>query len=105
MEPKLKHIILHLSYWIWFFFFIFYTMEEISQLKEISIGEAKIFMFFSTSVLIFIGFILYLFTIIYKISDNVFKKYLRFISLIFCIILFILFWYALKENSKLIIQY
>jgi len=90
----------HFLYWVWFIFYNFFTIEEIITLKRVAVGEKILSIVVSTFVLFFVGLILYLFTITYKIGNKM-NKHLRSASLIFAVIVFALFFIALRGNSRL----
>lgn len=90
----------HFLYWVWFIYFLFYTIQEIMTLRQVVVGEGSLFMLISTFGLFFMGLFLYLFTITFEIPSVVNKK-LRSYSLVFCVILIALFLFAFKGNSSL----
>lgn len=103
MEYKFGHIS-HLFYWIWFFWYLNYVFGEIVTLKSVPVGEDALFMIFSTIAYLFMGILIYLFTITYDINRK-YYNYLRGFAFVLCMCFVILFWIALKGNSKLVIRY
>jgi len=90
----------HFLYWVWFLFYFFFTVDEITTLKRVAVGEKTISMIVSTFVLFFVGLILFLFTITYEIENKI-NKYLQSASIIIAVALFTLFFMVLRGNSKL----
>ena len=99
MKTSLGYLF-HFLYWVWFIYFLFYTIQEIITLKQVVVGEGSIFMLVSTFGLFFVGLFLYLFTITFEI-EIVINKHLRSFSLIFCVLLIVVFLFAFKGNSSL----
>jgi len=94
----------HFLYWVWFIYFLFYSIQEIITLKQVLVGEGLIFMVISTVVLFFVGLVLYLFTLTFEIPGEM-NKQLRSVSLVLGVILIGLFFWAFNGNSSLRLQY
>lgn len=91
-------------YWVWFVYFFFYTISEIFKLAQSPIGEGIVFMGISTFVLFFVGLFLYLFTLSFEIPNEM-NKFLRSGSLVFCVLLIVVFFIFMRNNGQLKVYY
>lgn len=103
MKSTLSYIF-QFFYWLWFVFFFFYTIGEIFKLSQTSIGEGLIFMVASTFALFIVGLFLYLFALTFEIPNEM-NKFLRSGSLVFCVLLCIVFFISLRNNNSLSAHY
>ncbi|KAF2330481.1 hypothetical protein [Flavobacterium ginsenosidimutans] len=103
MKTTLAYIFQFL-YWVWFVLFFFYTISEIFRLAQSPVGEAIVFMGVSTLVLFFVGLFLYLFTLTVEIPNEM-NKFLRSGSLVFCVLLIIVFFIFIRNNGDLKVYY
>jgi len=91
-------------FWFWTLIFYITTIAEIIQLSVKSFGEQKIFMVFSTGLLLLIYIAIYL-TIM---MDNFSKKYFSKFELLFFIIgilIAVVFFFTLRDNANIVISY
>ncbi|GEM_PF-4064854 len=103
MKTTLAYIFQFL-YWVWFVLFFFYTISEIFRLAQSPVGEGIVFMGVSTLVLFFVGLFLYLFTLTVEIPNEM-NKFLRSGSLVFCVLLILVFFIFMRNNGDLKIYY
>jgi len=101
MKGKIKFI-LDVLYWIWIMIYFSTVMAYIIKLKIVSLGEEKIFMAIATFFLFVAGSIVYFLSLNYKSSKKIYNVAKLFFYL-FSIIIILVFFYVLKENSKIIL--
>ncbi|WP_338840942.1 hypothetical protein [Flavobacterium ginsenosidimutans] len=103
MKTTLAYIFQFL-YWVWFVLFFFYTISEIFRLAQSPVGKGIVFMGVSTLVLFFVGLFLYLFTLTVEIPNEM-NKFLRSGSLVFCLLLILVFFIFMRNNGDLKVYY
>lgn len=103
MKTTLAYIFQFL-YWVWFIYFFIYAISEIFRLNQTFIGEGKIFMIIHIFILFFVGLFLYLFTLTFEIPNEM-NKLIKSCSLIFCILLIVVFFIFLRNNGDLKVNY
>ncbi|WP_129748837.1 hypothetical protein [Flavobacterium anhuiense] len=91
-------------YWVWFVYFFFYIIGEIFKLAQSPVGEGIVFMGVSTFVLFFIGLVLYLFALTFEILNKM-NKFLKAGSLVFCVLLIVVFFIFMRNNGDLKVYY
>lgn len=103
MKSTLAYIFQFL-YWIWFVFFFFYTISEIFRLAQSPVGEGIVAMTVSTFVLFFGGLFLYLLALTFEIPNKM-NKHLKSGSLVFCVLLVVVFFIFMRNNGSLSVHY
>ncbi|MDQ8012643.1 MAG: hypothetical protein REI96_09360 [Flavobacterium nitrogenifigens] len=91
-------------YWVWFVYFFFYTISEIFKLAQSPVSEGIVFMGVSIFVLFFIGLVLYLFALTFEILNKM-NKFLKAGSLVFCVLLIVVFFIFMRNNGDLKVYY
>ncbi|PXY38664.1 hypothetical protein DMB65_21750 [Flavobacterium cheongpyeongense] len=91
-------------FWVWTLIFYITTIAEIVQLFVKSFGEQKIFMVFSTGLLLLIYIAIYLTIIMDNFSQKYFSKF-ELLFFIIGILISVIFFFTLRNNANIVISY